>query len=89
MKSQTGGIFHTLYYCRSIPKIRLFQTQTLKLQGQDHVPDISKFELETSKVKVMSEVKGHGHIYYTQYPTDALPFRFTSIGPTIPEIWPK
>ena len=27
--------------------------------------------------------------YHTQYPTDALPFRFISIGPTIPEIWPK
>ena len=27
--------------------------------------------------------------YYTQYPTDALPFHFTSIRPTIPEIWPK
>ena len=33
-----------------------------------------------SKVKVT---------YCTQHPTDALPFRFTSIGPTIPEIWPK
>ena len=27
--------------------------------------------------------------YYTQYPTDAIPLRFTSIGPTIPGIWPK
>ena len=27
--------------------------------------------------------------YYTQYPTDALPFRLASIGPTIREIWPK
>ena len=33
-----------------------------------------------SKVKVT---------YCTQHPTDALPFRFTSIGTTIPEIWPK
>ena len=33
-----------------------------------------------SKVKVT---------YYTQYRTDALPFHLTSIGPTIPEIWPK
>ena len=33
-----------------------------------------------SKVKVT---------YCTQCPTDALPFRLTSIGPTIPEIWPK
>ena len=44
---------------------------------------IFKFDLETSKVKVMSEVKGQGH------PTDALPSCFTSIRPTIPEIWPK
>ena len=33
-----------------------------------------------SKVKVT---------YCTQYPTDALSFRFTSIVPTIPEIWAK
>ena len=26
--------------------------------------------------------------YCIQYPTNALPIRFTSIGPTIPEIWP-
>ena len=50
---------------------------------------ISKFDLERSKVKVTSEVKGEDHIYYTQYRTDAPPFRFTSIRPTIPEIWPK
>ena len=50
---------------------------------------ISKFYLATSKVKVMSEVKGQKVTYCTQYPTDALPFRFTSIRPSIPEIWPK
>ena len=33
-----------------------------------------------SKVKVT---------YYIQYPTDALLFCFTSIGPIIPEVWPK
>ena len=33
-----------------------------------------------SKVKVT---------YCTKHPTDAIPFRFTSIGPTIPETWPK
>ena len=81
---------------RPIPKIKLFQTLTLKfqLQGQDHGcgqrassynwPNIlltwfsfhinqtnnscnraiSKFDLETSKVKVMSEVKGQGHILH-------------------------
>ena len=76
-----------------IPEIRLFQTLTLKLQGQYvvkgqvHTVDpvfyyiayfsfhinqtnnpwdtaILKFDLETSKVKVMSEVKGQGHISY-------------------------
>ena len=30
-----------------------------------------------------------GVILFTQYPTDAPPFRFISIGPTIPEICPK
>ena len=50
---------------------------------QQFLTAISKFDLETSKVKVMSEVKGQGHISYP------VPFRFTSIGPTIPEIWPK
>ena len=49
--------------------------------------DVSKFDLETSKVKVTSEVKGQGHILYPV--SNALPFRFTSIGPTILEIWPK
>ena len=44
------------------------------------------FDFEKSKVKVTGEVKGQGHIIY---PTDSLPFRFTSIGPTIPEIWSK
>ena len=98
-----------------IPEIRLFQTLTLKLQGQGHGcgqrarsyngpsilltrffsfhinqtnnpwnTAISKFDLETSKVRVMwSKIKV---TYHTQYPTDALPFCFTSMGP---EIWPK
>ena len=76
-----------------IPEIRLFQTLTLKLQGQGrecgqrqghksaqypinsllfHInhtnnswdTSISQFLLETSKVKVMSEVKGQVHILY-------------------------
>ena len=48
---------------------------------------ISKCVLETSKVKVMrSKVKV---TYCTQYPTDAHPFCFASIGRTIREIWPK
>ena len=54
--------------------------------------DISQFDLETLKVK--SWVRSKVNVtYYTQYRTDALPFRFTSIRPTIPEIgqnsvWP-
>ena len=78
-----------------IPEIKLFQTLTLKLQGQGHVCGqraghticpvsyqltsfsshinqtnksgdraILKSDLETSKVKVMNEVKGQGHIFY-------------------------
>ena len=31
----------------------------------------------------MGEVKSQGHIVHPQYPTNAPPFRFTSIGPTI------
>ena len=81
-----------------IPQIRLFQTLTLKLQGQvhgfgqmarpcsqpsikltfilfvSHQSDINscntailKFYLEKSKVKVMSEVKGQGHIVHPVY----------------------
>ena len=76
-----------------IPEIRLFQTLTLKLQGQSHRcgqrarsyswssillthfliishpwdTAISKFDLETSKVKVMHQVKGQGHILYPVY----------------------
>ena len=87
--------FRSLSIGRPIPEIKLFQTMTLKLQGQGHGcgqrarsynrPSIilthflsfhinqtnnsgdraiSKFDLETSKVKVMSEVKGQGHILY-------------------------
>ena len=87
--------FRSLSIGCPIPEIRLFQTLTLKLQGQGHGcgqrarsynwPSIilthflfikhqqtnnsadraiSKFDLETSKVKVMREVKGQGHILY-------------------------
>ena len=49
---------------------------------------ISKFDLETSKVKVMSEVNGQGHILYP-VSNRYFPFRFTSTGPAISEIWPK
>ena len=47
----------------------------------------SYFEIWPCKIKVkdMGEVKD---ALFTQYPTDALPFHFTSIGPTFPEIWP-
>ena len=84
--------FRSMSISHPIPNTKLFQTLTLKLQGQGHGcgqrarsynrPSIilthffsfhinqtnnswdgaiSKFDLETSKVKVMSEVKGQGH----------------------------
>ena len=80
--------FLSLSIGRPIPEMKLFQTLTLKLQGQGHgcgqmarsynrpgiilthflfispVGAISKFYLETSKVKVMNEVNGQGHILY-------------------------
>ena len=85
---------------RPIPEIKLFQTLTLKfqLQGQAHgcgqratIPEIELFRNWTLKYpRSRSWVRSKVNVTYcTQYPTDALPFRFTSIGPTIPEIWPK
>ena len=88
--------FHSMSISHPIPHTKLFQTLTLKLQGQGHgcgqrafiqlqlaqyhinslpfhftsirptIPEIviSKFDFETSKVKVISEVKGQGHILY-------------------------
>ena len=63
--------FRSLSIGRPIPEIKLFQTLTLKLQGQGYGcgqrarsynrPSIT---LKTSKVKVMSGVKGQGHILY-------------------------
>ena len=55
------------------------------------IPEIELFRNLTlkhprSRSWVRSKVKV---TYCTQYPTNALPFRFTSIGPTNPEIWPK
>ena len=49
-------------------------------------PQIRLFQIWpwNCKVKVMGEVKVQGHIV----PIDAPPFRFTSIGRTIPEICP-
>ena len=65
------------------------------VKGQGHTigpvsydRSISKFDLETSKVKVMSEVKGQDHILYP-VSNQCTSFSFTSIRPTIPEIWPK
>ena len=49
---------------------------------------ILKFDLEKSKVKVMGEVNGRGHIIHQYIPTNAPPFCFTSITPNIPEICP-
>ena len=100
-------------------KIKLFETLTLKPQGQGHGcgqkarsynrPSIILFtsfsfhinqtnnsgdrtnrnltlKHPRSRSWVRSKVKV---TCCTQYPTNALPFRFTSIGPSIPEIWPK
>ena len=55
------------------------------------IPEIELFRNLTlkhprSRSWVRSKVKVR---YCTQYPTNALPLRFTSIGPTIPEMWPK
>ena len=46
---------------------------------------ISASDLDTPKVKVMSVVKGKV-IQSAQYPINLLPFHFTSITPTVPEI---
>ena len=86
--------FRSMSISSPIPQMRLFQTLTLKLQGQCHgcgqrarphsQPSIKlicflvshqsdnnswdgailKFDLEKSKVKVMSEFKGWGHIVH-------------------------
>ena len=87
--------FRSLSIGRPIPKIKLFQTLTLKLHGQGHGcgqrtrsynrPSII-LKHPRSRSWVRSKIKV---TYCTQYPTNALPFRFTSIGPTIPENWPK
>ena len=47
----------------SILIIRIFSFH-IKQTNNSWNTAISKFDLETSKVKVMSEVKGHGHISY-------------------------
>ena len=44
--------------------------------------------ISKSKAKVMSEVKGQGHKVYQVSNQCTCFFRFTSIGPTFPEIWP-
>ena len=46
----------------------------------------SDLKIPRSRSWVRSKVKV---TYNIQYPTNALPLRFTSIRPTIPEIWPK
>ena len=104
---------------RPIPAIKLFQTLTLRLQGQDHgcglrarsysqpsiltrilfishqsgptIPEIQLFRNLTLKYpRSRSWVRQKFKVtHYTKYPTNALPFHFTSIGPTLPEIWPK
>ena len=46
-----------------------------------------EFDLEKSKVQVNGEGKGQGHIVHPIW-NRFTSFRFTSIVPTIPEIWP-
>ena len=58
--------------------------------NQITIPEIQLFwkmtlKNQRSRSWVRSKVKV---TLFTQYPTDAPPFRFTSIGPTIPEICP-
>ena len=48
----------------SILLIRFFFIQTINQTNNSWDTAISKFDLETSKAKVMSEVKGQGHISY-------------------------
>ena len=120
MNGWLKSFFHSLSIGHPIPEIRLFQTLTLKFQGQGHrcgqwsrsysqpsillihflfishqsdqkIPEMHLFRNLTFKHPrsgswVRSKVKV---TYYTKYPTDALPFRFTSIGSTIPEILSK
>ena len=51
------------------------------------IPEIELFRNLTLKHK--KSRSWVSSTYCTQYPTDALPFRFISVGPTIHEIWPK
>ena len=64
--------FRSLSISHPIPDIKLFQTLTLELQGQGHGDS-----WVWSKGKVIQSA---------QYHINSLPFHFTSIRPTIPEI---
>ena len=103
-----------------IPEIRLFQTQTLKLQGQGHgcgqraksysqpsillirFPFIShQSDQQFLRYKYFDiwpwNIQGQGHEGAQRSSTHIIPsiqtmhflFCFTSMGPTIPEIWSK
>ena len=69
--------FRSMSIGHPFPEIRLFQTLTLKLQDQGHGcgQRARSYSIHT-KGKVM------------QYPINSLPFHFTSIRLTIPEIQP-
>ena len=64
--------FRSLSIGHPIPEIKLFQTLPLELQGQGHGDS-----WVWSKGKVIKSA---------QYHVNSLPFHFTSIRPTIPEI---
>ena len=74
--------------------LTMYHINSLHLHFTSIRPTIYEIELfrnltlkhSRSRSWVRSKVKV---TYCTQHPSDALPFRFTSIGPTIPEIWPK
>ena len=76
------------------PVAKWFTSFSLNINQTNDSSDtaISKLDLEKSNVNVMGGRHGWASnvkvTYLTNYPTDALPFRFMFIRPTVPEIWP-
>ena len=73
------------------PSILLIHFFFISHQSDQQFLKIQLFRNLTLKhSRSMSRVKSKVNVtYQTQYPTDALLFRFTSIRQTIPEIWPR
>ena len=74
----------------------IFQTLTLNLEGQGHGRGQrarSSWDLTLknprSRSWLRSSQRSRSHSIPSIHPTDALPFHFTLIGTTLPEIWPK